>query len=184
MQQRLGIAQALIGSPRLLLLDEPTSALDPGGRRIVRGLLEEVRSRGIAVLLNSHLLSEVERVCDSVTIIARGGVVAAGLRRRSSAAGSGVEIDTDRGLERFEGVGREGDPEAGRRAGRRRPPRLRRSARSGPTLEDAYLEAVGGRAGERRDRGGCGRRAMAAIIVGHALREAVRRRVLLVVARR
>ena len=84
MQQRLGIAQALIGSPRLLLLDEPTSALDPGGRRIVRGLLEEVRSRGIAVLLNSHLLSEVERVCDSVTIIARGVVVAIG---RSSELG-------------------------------------------------------------------------------------------------
>src|SRR5215218_6317153 len=58
MQQRLGIAQAMVGSPRLLLLDEPTSALDPAGRRTVRRLLEELRSRGVAVLLNSHLLSE------------------------------------------------------------------------------------------------------------------------------
>src|SRR6266581_785735 len=69
MQQRLGIAQALVGSPPLLLLDEPTSALDPVGRRTVRGLLEELRGRGISVLLNSHLLSEVELVCDRVAIL-------------------------------------------------------------------------------------------------------------------
>src|SRR5213082_3639647 len=78
MQQRLGIAQALVGEPRLLLLDEPTSALDPAGRRVVRGLLEELRGRGIAVLLNSHLLSEVELVCDHVVILLGGKVVAAG----------------------------------------------------------------------------------------------------------
>ena len=59
MQQRLGIAQALVGEPRLLLLDEPTSALDPAGRRTIRTLLLELRSRGIAVLLNSHLLGEL-----------------------------------------------------------------------------------------------------------------------------
>ena len=59
MQQRLGIAQALVGQPALLLLDEPTSALDPAGRRTVRGLLVELRRRGVAVLLNTHLLSEV-----------------------------------------------------------------------------------------------------------------------------
>ena len=75
MQQRLGLAQALIGAPRMLLLDEPTSALDPAGRRTVRALLEELRGRGVSVLLNSHLLSEVELVCDRVAIIAarRGG---------------------------------------------------------------------------------------------------------------
>ena len=87
MQQRLGIAQAMIGSPRLLLLDEPTSALDPAGRRTVRRLLEELRSRGVAVLLNSHLLSEVELVCDRVAIIARGEVVAAGTPAELSRAG-------------------------------------------------------------------------------------------------
>lgn len=144
MQQRLGIAQALIGAPRLLLLDEPTSALDPGGRRIVRRLLEEVRSRGIAVLLNSHLLSEVERVCDSVTIIAGGQVVASG--RASELGGEGgVEIDTDRGLERFEDVAREGIPRlvAGLVGSGRKVYGVRET---GSTLEDAYLEAVGGEA--------------------------------------
>ena len=78
MQQRLGIAQAMVGGPRVLLLDEPTSALDPAGRRTVRRLLEDLRERGVSVLLNSHLLSEVELVCDRVAIIARGELVAAG----------------------------------------------------------------------------------------------------------
>ena len=142
MQQRLGIAQALIGDPRLLLLDEPTSALDPGGRRIVRALLEGLRERGIAVLLNSHLLSEVERVCDSVTIIAKGEVVAAGRTDELGGAGS-VEVDTDRGLERFAGVNREGVPDLVARLvaeGRR----IYAVRETGTTLEDAYLEAVGG----------------------------------------
>ena len=57
MQQRLGLAQALVGSPKLLLLDEPTSALDPVGRRMVRSVLVTLRERGHSVLLNSHLLS-------------------------------------------------------------------------------------------------------------------------------
>jgi ABC-2 type transport system ATP-binding protein len=100
MQQRLGIAQALVGSPRLLLLDEPTSALDPAGRRVVRGLLEELRRRGTSVLLNSHLLSEVELVCDHVVIVDHGRVVAAGapddLRRQG-----GVEVETATGVQRF-----------------------------------------------------------------------------------
>ena len=69
MQQRLGIAQALVGSPRLLMLDEPTSALDPVGRRVVRDLLNELRRRDVAVVLSSHLLSEVELVCDRVAIL-------------------------------------------------------------------------------------------------------------------
>jgi ABC-2 type transport system ATP-binding protein len=72
MQQRLGIAQALIGGPRLVLLDEPTSALDPGGRRTVRDLLVGLREQGVGVLLNSHLLSEIELVCDRVVIIDGG----------------------------------------------------------------------------------------------------------------
>src|SRR6059058_2032267 len=93
MQQRLGIAQALIGEPRILLLDEPTSALDPVGRRTVRALLEELRSRGVSVLLNSHLLSEVELVCDRVVIISRGRVVAAGTSAELARHG-GVEVET------------------------------------------------------------------------------------------
>src|SRR5205823_3929454 len=93
MQQRLGIAQAMIGSPRLLLLDEPTSALDPAGRRTVRRLLEDLRAQGVAVLLNSHLLSEIELVCDRVTIIARGELVAAGTPNELSRPG-GIEVET------------------------------------------------------------------------------------------
>ena len=86
MQQRLGIAQALVGAPPLLLLDEPTSALDPVGRRTVRLLLEELRGRGISVLLNSHLLSEIELVCDRVVILLRGEGRQPRARRPSSAA--------------------------------------------------------------------------------------------------
>jgi ABC-2 type transport system ATP-binding protein len=109
MQQRLGIAQALIGSPRLLLLDEPTSALDPGGRLTVRELLEELRRRGHTVLLNSHLLSEVELVCDRVAILDRGRVVAAG-RPADLAEAKGVEIETAAGVQRFPGARRDDVP--------------------------------------------------------------------------
>ncbi|MCI0581511.1 MAG: ABC transporter ATP-binding protein [Chloroflexi bacterium] len=78
MQQRLGIGVALLGQPSLVILDEPTSALDPIGRIDVRGILRTARDRGAAVFLNSHLLSEVEQVCDRVAIVDRGRVVAEG----------------------------------------------------------------------------------------------------------
>lgn len=78
MQQRLGIAVALLGEPRLVILDEPTSALDPVGRDDVRTIIREARDRGSAVLLNSHLLGEVERLCERVAIVHRGRVVASG----------------------------------------------------------------------------------------------------------
>ena len=74
MQQRLGIAQAILHDPDLIILDEPTSALDPLGRRDVRDLILHLKSRGKTVFLNSHLLSEVEMVCDEVAIL-RGGKV-------------------------------------------------------------------------------------------------------------
>jgi ABC-2 type transport system ATP-binding protein len=109
MQQRLGIAQALVGRPPLLLLDEPTSALDPAGRRTVRALLEELRRRGTSVLLNSHLLSEVELVCDRVVILSRGRVVAAG-SPAELARPRGVEVDVDGGTRRFPDAGRDDAP--------------------------------------------------------------------------
>src|ERR671923_792120 len=109
MQQRLGIAQAMVGGPRLLLLDEPTSALDPAGRRTVRRLLEDLRGQGVAVLLNSHLLSEVELVCDRVAIIARGELVAAGTPDELSRA-SGVEVETGNGTRVFEHASRDDAP--------------------------------------------------------------------------
>jgi ABC-2 type transport system ATP-binding protein len=150
MQQRLGLAQALIGNPRMLLLDEPTSALDPAGRRTVRGLLEELRRRGVAVLLNSHLLSEVELVCDRVAIIDQGRLVAAGTPAELTRAG-GVEVETGRGRRVFTQARREDVPRI-----------VRELVAEGEdvygvqlltsSLEDAYLEAVGadgsGRAAE------------------------------------
>ncbi|MBG0566009.1 ABC transporter ATP-binding protein [Actinoplanes sp. NEAU-A11] len=78
MQQRLGLAVALVAGPEFVVLDEPTSALDPLGRADVRDLLLSLKERGIAVLLNSHLLGEVERVCDRVVILDRGRVAAEG----------------------------------------------------------------------------------------------------------
>src|SRR6266567_997119 len=78
MKQRLGIAQAILGRPKLLILDEPTADLDPLGRRDVRALIERLKESGVAVLLNSHLLSEVELVCDTVAILAKGKVLKEG----------------------------------------------------------------------------------------------------------
>ena len=78
MQQRLGLAVALLGDPALVILDEPTSALDPVGRDDVRAIIRDARSRGTAVLLNSHLLGEVERLCDRAAIVNHGRVVAEG----------------------------------------------------------------------------------------------------------
>ncbi|OIQ55820.1 ABC transporter ATP-binding protein [Neomoorella thermoacetica] len=78
MQQRLALAAALVGDPRVVFLDEPTSALDPLGRRQVREILLALKEAGKTVFLNSHLLSEVEQVCDQVAVINRGTVVAGG----------------------------------------------------------------------------------------------------------
>ena len=99
MQQRLGLAVALVARPELVVLDEPTSALDPIGRADVRDLLLSLRAQGVAVLLNSHLIGEVERVCDRVVILDKG---------RVAAAGSLAELLGQRELRlRLEGVGAE-----------------------------------------------------------------------------
>ncbi len=141
MQQRLGIAQALVAEPAVVLLDEPTSALDPAGRRTVRELLEGLRDRGVAVLLNSHLLSEVELVCDRVVIVDHGRVVAEGTPAQLATPG-GVEIETATGTRRFPAAGRDDVPDlvaelvaAGERIYGVR-------VVTG-TLEDAYLDLVG-----------------------------------------
>lgn len=141
MQQRLGIAQALIGSPKVLFLDEPTSALDPSGRRAVREILEQVRARGITVFLNSHLLSEVELVCDRVVILSNGRILAEGDPQEMIAA-RGVEIETAAGPRLFRDAGREDIPKlvadlvaAGEQIYAVRPNK--------PTLEDVYIDTVG-----------------------------------------
>ena len=98
MQQRLGLAVALLGEPAIVFLDEPTSALDPLGRGDVRALIERLRARGTTVFLNSHLLGEVERVCDRVCVVDRGRVVAQGtLDGLVGAARRGVRVRLEDG---------------------------------------------------------------------------------------
>ncbi|MBV9081996.1 MAG: ABC transporter ATP-binding protein [Acidobacteriaceae bacterium] len=75
MLQRIGLAQALLNQPDVLFLDEPTSGLDPVGRRLVRDIIKAQRERGATVFLNSHLLSEVELICDRVAFIKAGEVI-------------------------------------------------------------------------------------------------------------
>jgi ABC-2 type transport system ATP-binding protein len=74
MRQRVGVAQALVNNPDLVVLDEPTDGVDPVGRRDIRNILAQLRDRGKTVFLNSHLLSELEMVCDRVAIIVQGRV--------------------------------------------------------------------------------------------------------------
>ncbi|WP_232729937.1 ABC transporter ATP-binding protein [Paenibacillus phocaensis] len=78
MRQRLGIAQALLGRPKLLILDEPTNGLDPKGIKEMRGFIRRLAEEGMAVFVSSHLLSEIQLLCDRVAIIGRGRVLAVG----------------------------------------------------------------------------------------------------------
>jgi ABC-2 type transport system ATP-binding protein len=163
MQQRLGLGVSLLGSPELVLLDEPTSALDPVGRYEVRQVINHLRERGTAVFLNSHLLTEVEMVCDRVAMVDRGRVIATGTlddllggqacrlrltglepRQRQSLASFG-DLDDDgewlvvRGLD----AGRVPDlvAEVVRLGGRVHAVEPRQQ-----TLEDRFLQLLGGRA--------------------------------------
>jgi ABC-2 type transport system ATP-binding protein len=108
MRQRLGIAACLLRAPRLLLLDEPTSGLDPAGVREIAVLARELAANGTAILLSSHLIGEVEGICDSFTVLKRGKVVWDGTaaRLRASAPASSYELETSddrRALEIAEG---------------------------------------------------------------------------------
>lgn len=95
MRQRLGIAQALLNNPELLILDEPTSGFDPLGRLMVRNLLVDLKNAGASILLSSHILSEVEAICDRVVILNRGRTVRQGtldeVLERGSGAGRTLE---------------------------------------------------------------------------------------------
>ncbi len=96
MRQRLGIAAALIRSPRLLLLDEPTSGLDPASAREMAMLLQNLTAEGVAILLSSHQIGEVEEVCDTVTVLSRGRVLWDGTigELRAQAPPSAVRLRT------------------------------------------------------------------------------------------
>jgi ABC-2 type transport system ATP-binding protein len=147
MQQRLGLAQAMVGDPAVLLLDEPTSALDPAGRHTVREVLARARDRGTAVLINTHLLGEVELLADRVVVIDAGSVVAAGTIDALT-RGLGVTIETDQGRVEHPHANRDTVPDLvaglvaeGRRVYAVIPHRS--------TLEDLYLELVGDREAQR-----------------------------------
>ena len=94
MKQRLGIAQALIHRPDLIVLDEPTSGLDPRGMKDVRELVRELGSAGTTVFLSSHLLHEVEQVCNRAVIINRGKVVVQGPVSELRPTGTAVKVLT------------------------------------------------------------------------------------------
>jgi ABC-2 type transport system ATP-binding protein len=148
MQQRAGIAQALVGDPRLVLLDEPTSALDPQGRAEVREVLHALRERGVAVVVNTHLLAEVEKTCDRVAIMLQSRVVrdlrldASGAVVGTSAAAPAI-VRTDRAEHRREAASDEQVAQLVEQlvAAGERVYEVRRDV---PTLEHVYLSAIAG----------------------------------------
>jgi ABC-2 type transport system ATP-binding protein len=133
MRQRLGIACALLRQPRLLLLDEPATGLDPGGMRDMRDLIRALSSRGMTVLLSSHLLAEVEELCNRVAIVRRGRVAYEGsLEELRREAGSGYLLRTS-------------DDELALRVASAQPgiAEARPAERTGLTFSAASEEAVG-----------------------------------------
>jgi ABC-2 type transport system ATP-binding protein len=91
LRQRLGFANALLGRPRLVILDEPTTGLDPLGMRDARGWIQAARERGSALLVSSHTLSEVERLCDRIAILNEGRLAASGALAELAAPGESLE---------------------------------------------------------------------------------------------
>jgi len=107
MRQRLGMAVSLLSDPDLLFLDEPTSALDPLGRREVREILLGLKERGKTIFLNSHLLSEVEMICDQVAFIKEGRIIAQGSPGQLQAGQMVVEMQVEEvGAGLLESLGR------------------------------------------------------------------------------
>jgi ABC-2 type transport system ATP-binding protein len=120
MRQRLGIAAALLRAPRLLLLDEPTAGLDPAGVRDIGGLVAELSDRGVAVLISSHQITEIEDVCDAFTVLRRGQVVWDGtaVELRAQAPGSAYALRTSDDELAFQIVARQPGVQAVREPGR------------------------------------------------------------------
>ena len=151
MRQRLGIARALLGAPELLVLDEPTNGLDPQGMREVRRLLRRLADDGVTVFVSSHLLSEVETMCDRVGVLSSGRLVADATPSSLRRASGSVVFEVDDGgvalgiLRSLEGVVVEGEAAAEASSGA--PARLR--VRLGEGVSAARLNAalVGGGVG-------------------------------------
>jgi ABC-2 type transport system ATP-binding protein len=164
MRQRLGIAAALLGSPRLLVLDEPTNGLDPQGMREIRLLLRRLSDEGTTVFVSSHLLWEVEAMCDTVGVLARGRLVAEGPPSNLRPSGNRVRVQVDDAalaqlvLASLPGATVDGEPSDGRVVVRLAPPATAGSmntalVRAGVTvselvaeherLEDVFMDLVG-----------------------------------------
>jgi ABC-2 type transport system ATP-binding protein len=94
MQQRLGLAQSILHAPRLVIWDEPTSGLDPQGRRQVLDLALELRAAGTTLLLSTHVLADVEPICDHLAMIAGGRVLLAGNSQELRAAGGHASLES------------------------------------------------------------------------------------------
>jgi ABC-2 type transport system ATP-binding protein len=128
MMQRVGLAQALLNEPELVFLDEPTSGLDPLGRLLVRDIIHELRDRGTAVFLNSHLLGEVEATCNRVAFVKAGRTVHE-LSLGAETAGLEVELRSgpldDPALAALSTLGRLESPATAAPAGAARVTRLR-----------------------------------------------------------
>ncbi len=93
MKQRIGLAQALVNDPEIVFLDEPTDGVDPRGRKEMRDVLEKMRDQGRTVFINSHLLGELEMICDSVAIMDRGTLVTQGSIAELTAKSQRIELD-------------------------------------------------------------------------------------------
>lgn len=150
MQRRVGIAQALINDPEFLILDEPTSGLDPIGIRQVKDLILDLGKRGKTILLSSHLLSEVEDVCDSMTILYGGKKRAEGTREQLLTASDRTVIETDAlDEQQAEAVARFIEERQGKRIVRVAPARQ--------SLESLFMSIVERAQAERISTSGAGR---------------------------
>jgi ABC-2 type transport system ATP-binding protein len=129
MRQRVGIAQSLMNDPDIVLLDEPTDGVDPVGRRDIRAIVQSLKDRGKTVFLNSHLLSELEMVCDRVAILVGGSVAQQGTIDELTAGKERYEVEVVRGgesavaalagaLDGFEPESDPGEEESANRAGK------------------------------------------------------------------
>ncbi len=98
MVQRIGLAQALVNSPRLVILDEPTDGVDPEGRYHMRNILQKLRDDGVTVFVNSHLLGELEALCDSIAILKEGQVVRQGALSDLTAGSRGFQVAVEGSL--------------------------------------------------------------------------------------
>jgi ABC-2 type transport system ATP-binding protein len=162
MRQRLGIAQAMLGSPRLLILDEPANGLDPAGIREIRELLRRLAAdEKMAVFISSHLLAEIELICDRVAIIHKGRLLKSGTVRDLISAEREMELrvgDPERAAAIVRGLGFEASANGDRIFvmidERNTPPVIAALAQNGidvfharhrvQTLEEMFIEATGG----------------------------------------